>query len=211
MLELYDYFRSSASYRARIVLSYKNIPYNRKEIHLVNNGGEQHTASYKKINPQGLVPSLIDQNNNFCLTQSLAIIEYLEEVYPQPSLLPKDPFLRAESRSLAYIFACDVHPLNNLRVLNYLKENFQRTEEEILKWYHYWLIKGLSSFEIKIQQYTALGQFSLGESFSLADVCLIPQVYNSLRYKLPMTDYPRIMDIYKYCLNLEFIMQAKPE
>jgi maleylacetoacetate isomerase len=213
MLELYDYFRSSASYRVRIVLNYKQIEYNKKQIHLVNNGGEQHSAEYKKINPQGLVPSLVDLNNNINLIQSLAIIEYLEEQYPNPSILPNDLILKTEARALAYLIACDVHPLNNRRVLEYLKANFKISEQENTAWYHHWLSLGLSSFEQLIKKYKNSGDYCLGADFSLADVCLVPQVYNAIRFELPNLEvsYPRIMTVYNNCLKLPCIVQAVPD
>ncbi len=210
MLELYDYFRSSACYRVRIVLNYKNLKYTKKEVHLVNNGGEQHSAEYKKLNPQGLIPSLLDPSNNICLTQSLAIIEYLEESYPKPSILPTDLFLRSQARALAYIISSDTHPLNNLRVLNYLKDNFNVSETDRHKWYHHWLMLGFDSIEQQIQKYKDLGHFCLGKDFSLADVCLIPQVFNALRFELSMDKYPRIMQIYKHSVELPFVADAKP-
>jgi maleylacetoacetate isomerase len=209
MIELYDYFRSSACYRVRIVLNYKNISFNKHEIHLVHNGGEQHTIEYKHVNHQELVPALCI-NKDKILTQSLAIIEYLEEQYPTPAILPQDKYLRAEARKLAYIVACDIHPLNNLRVLDYLKDNFALIEQSKLIWYQHWLQLGLASFEHYITDYSEQGDFCLGREFSLADVCLIPQVYNALRYELPMAAYPRIMKVYNYCLQLPFIELSKP-
>ena len=211
-MELYNYFRSSASYRVRIALHFKNIPYSSNEIHLVNNGGEQHSAEYKKINCQELVPSLKLDNheNNAILTQSLAIIEYLEECYPQPSLLPNNPILRAKARAMAYIIACDMHPLNNLRVLDYLKNNFTVDDHKKTAWYHHWLIKGFDSYEYYAKQFEEFGDFSLGKDFSLADVCLIPQVYNAIRFELDMINYSRIMSIYNRCIQLPFVDLAKP-
>lgn len=211
-MELYDYFRSSASYRVRIALNYKNIQYSVNEVHLVNNGGEQHSAEYRKINCQELVPSLKvgDDENNVILTQSLAIIEYLEERYPEPRLLPQNLILRAKARAMACIIACDVHPLNNLRVLEYLKENFNVDNPKKTAWYHNWLIKGFDSYEYYAKQLEEFGEFSTGESFSLADLFLIPQVYNAIRFELSMSNYPRIMSIYNHCLQLPFVDSAKP-
>lgn len=209
MIELYDYFRSSACYRVRIVLNYKNIPFAKKEVHLIHNGGEQNNPEYKKINHQGLVPALCLDNKKI-LTQSLAIIEYLEEEYPEPAILSKDVYLRAEARKLAYIIASDVHPLNNLRVLDYLKNNLDVEELDKQAWYDHWLKLGFASFESYIKSYSCYGNFALGQSFSLADACLIPQVYNALRYNLSMLDYPRIMDIYNYCLELPFVVNSQP-
>jgi len=210
MLELYDYFRSSASYRVRIVLNYKSLEYKKNEVHLVNNNGEQHSQAYRNINPQELVPSLVNTDDDTVLTQSLAIIEHLEELYPEPSILPKDLNKRAEARAMAYIIACDTHPLNNLRVLQYLKKELDITDDAKIKWYHHWLKAGLSSYEHYAKKYQGQGDYSLGEELTIADVCLIPQVYNALRFELPMADYPRIMSIYNYCIEQPCFDDAKP-
>lgn len=211
MYKLYDYFRSSASYRVRIVLNYKNIAYDKVEVHLVNNGGEQHSAEYKHINHQGLIPTLLDTSDNTQISQSLAIIELLEEKYPNPSIFPQDSQLRATARSMAYIIACDIHPLNNLRVLQYLISNFKISDSEKMTWYHHWLQLGFDSFEFYSKQHEAKGNYSLGAEFTLADVCLIPQVYNALRFELPMDSYPRIMAVYEHCLQHGFVTQASPD
>lgn len=210
MFELYDYFRSSASYRVRIVLNYKKCKYTKKEVHLVNDGGQQHSDKYKLINPQELVPSFVIPSDHLCFTQSLAIIEYLEEIAPEPTIFPGNLIKKTEARSLAYLIACDIHPLNNLRVLNYLKDNFKISEDEQTAWYHNWITKGFSSFEEKIKTHKN-AEYSLGDAFSLADVCLIPQVYNALRFKVPMERFSRLMEIYNKCLQLDFIKNAAPD
>lgn len=210
MYKLYDYFRSSASYRVRIILNYKNIAYGKAEVHLVNNGGEQHGVEYKQINRQGLVPTLLDTTNGTSVSQSLAIIELLEEKFPQPSIFPKDANLRATARSMAYIIACDTHPLNNLRVLQYLESHFKISDTEKMAWYHHWLKLGFDSFEFYCKQFETEGHYALGAEFTLADACLVPQVYNALRFDLPMESYPRIMAIYEHCLQHSFVDEASP-
>lgn len=207
---LYDYFRSTACYRVRIALNIKNILYEKKEIHLINNGGDQHTPQYHQINPQALVPSL-DVGEGQILHQSLAIIEYLEECYPQVPLLPKDPFTKATLKALALIVACDMHPLNNLRVLNRLKTQFDANEAQVNEWYHHWLKAGFDAFEERLKQLERSKSICFGNEVSLADVCLIPQVYNAHRFKFSMTDYPLINKIYEYCLTLAAFKNAAPE
>lgn len=206
---LYDYFRSTACYRVRIVLNLKNIAYEKKEIHLVNNGGEQNHAEFKKINPQGLVPSL--NINGHIINQSLAIIEYLDEAFPEVPLLPKDAFTKATLRSLALIVACDMHPLNNLRVLNRLREQFNANEEQVLDWYHHWLKTGFDAFEEQLKNLQRSQPVCFGKEISLADVCLIPQVYNARRFNFSLDDYPLITEISDYCLTLPAFKNASPQ
>ncbi|CEG58213.1 maleylacetoacetate isomerase [Legionella fallonii] len=206
---LYDYFRSTACYRVRIALNIKNISYEKKEIHLVNHGGEHHTLQYHQINPQELVPSL-DLGEGQVLHQSMAIIEYLEECYPEVSLLPKNPLHRAALRALALIVACDMHPLNNLRVLNRLKKQFQADETQVMQWYHHWLKAGFDAFEERLKQLERSKPLCFGNEVSLADVCLIPQVYNAHRFKFSMNDYPLINEINEYCLTLLAFKNAAP-
>lgn len=209
MMKLYDYYRSSCSYRVRIALNLKKITYEKIPIHLTQNGGMQHQPSYQAINPQRLVPTL-DINDHY-LTQSLAIIEYLEEIEPNPPLLPKHPLERAQIRSLAYLIACDIHPLNNLRVLNQLKQSFDANEENITSWYHQWLKAGFDAFEEKLSQLPRSKPVCLKNDVSLADICLIPQVYNAIRFKFPLDNYPLICDINRYCLTLPDFQNATPE
>lgn len=208
-MKLYDYYRSTACYRVRIALNIKNIIYEKTSIHLVNNGGEQHNSKYQNINPQGLVPSL--EINNQVLSQSLAIISYLEETHPNPPLLPQDAMDRATVNSLALMVACDMHPLNNLRVLNQLKEQFKPSESQLTKWYHHWLKIGFDAFEKKLQNLPRPKPFCFGSTPSLADLCLIPQVYNAHRFHFAMDDYPLINEINAYCLTLNAFQKATPE
>lgn len=211
-MKLYDYYRSTASYRVRIALALKNIHYTRIPIHLVNQGGEQHAPNYLAINPQGLVPTWIDnQPHHAPLAQSLAIIEYLDECFPNPPLLPKDPYEKALIRNYALLIACDIHPLNNLRVLNQLKKQFQANEEHIRDWYHHWLKTGFDAFEAKLNQYGQINpNFCYGNKITLADVCLIPQVYNAQRFEFSLKPYPRITAINEHCLQIEAVKQAAP-
>ncbi|MCP0914451.1 MULTISPECIES: maleylacetoacetate isomerase [Legionella] len=208
-MKLYDYFRSSASYRVRIALNYKNISYERIPVHLVNHGGEQNRPEYLALNPQGLVPTL-DENGHI-LSQSLAIIEYLEEISPKPALLPQTPLGRGLVRSLAYLIACDIHPLNNLRVLQELRQNFAATEEQIQQWYHLWLKKGFTALEARLQALPRKNHVCYGQEITLADVCLVPQVYNAKRFHFSMDAYPLITEINDYCSHLPAFAEAAPE
>ncbi|KTD19024.1 maleylacetoacetate isomerase [Legionella jordanis] len=207
-MKLYDYYRSTASYRVRIALNIKNISYEKIPVHLVKEGGEQHRPEYLKLNPQGLVPTL-DENGHI-LTQSLAIIEYLDEINPTPALLPTNPFARAQIRSMALTVACDMHPLNNLRVLNRLKDQFKANDEEVMDWYHHWLKLGFDSLEAKLQSLPHKNQVCYGTEVSLADICLIPQVYNAQRFGFSMNNYPIINQINEYCLSLSAFKDAVP-
>ncbi|MGQ3889057.1 maleylacetoacetate isomerase [Legionella sp. CNM-1927-20] len=207
-MKLYDYYRSTASYRVRIALNLKNISYETLSVHLINNGGEQHNPNYLKLNPQGLVPTL-DENGHI-ISQSLAIIEYLDDINPSPPLLPQTPLGRAHVRSLALMIACDVHPLNNLRVLNRLRQQFHAEDEDIKSWYHHWLKEGFDSFERRLQEMPHKGQVCYGSEISLADICLIPQVFNAKRFGFPLTEYPLITAINSYCLSLPAFKDASP-
>lgn len=203
---LYDYFRSTACYRVRLALSIKNLDYTKTEVHLLNHGGEQHHPGYQNINPQELVPSLeVDAE---VLTQSLAIIEYLDEVHPNPPLLPKNPIDRAKVRALALLISCDIHPLNNLRVLNRLKSQFQADEAAIKSWYHHWLQKGFDAFEAHLKTLQRNIPVCFGDQFTLADICLIPQVYNAKRFEFDMTPYPLINQINDFCLKTDSFTDA---
>lgn len=206
---LYDYFRSTACYRVRIALNLKKIAYETIEVHLVNNGGEQHSPQYHQVNPQELVPSL--DINGHTLSQSLAIIDYLEETYPEIPLFPKDPFIKATLKSMAFIVACDMHPLNNLRVLNRLKEQFKANEEQVLDWYHHWLKAGFDAFEEQLTRLERNKPICFGSEITLADVCLIPQVYNAKRFHFDMVNYPIINEINEYCSTIPAFRNAAPE
>lgn len=208
-MKLYDYYRSSASYRVRITLNLKDIKYEAFSIHLINNGGEQHHLDYKQLNPQGLVPTL-DENGHI-ISQSLAILEYLEEISPNPPLLPQTPLGRAQVRSLALLIACDIHPLNNLRVLERLRTEFQASEDQVKSWYHHWLKLGFDALENRLQSLPHKSKVCYGQEITIADICLIPQVYNALRFDFSMNDYPIIKDIYTYCMTLSAFREAAPE
>lgn len=207
-MKLYDYYRSSCSYRVRIALNLKKLKYDTIPIHLLDNGGEQHSDEYKSINPQEIVPSLMTDDG--VINQSMAIIEYLEELYPEPPLLPNNIYQRAEIRNLALIIACEIHPLNNLRVLQTLQNEFKLTNEQKIDWYHKWLKIGFCAFEEKLKKYQSSSNFCYGESVTLADIFLIPQVYNAQRFEFPMHNYPLIMSINNHCLSLPAFIEASP-
>lgn len=208
-MKLYDYFRSSASYRVRIALRLKNLEAEYAQIHLLNNGGEQHSLSYGKINAQNLVPTLED--NERCLTQSLAIIEYLDEQYPTPPLLSEDPYQRGQIRSLAQMISCDIHPLNNLRVLQYLKQHFSADDAAVRRWYQHWIREGFNAFEKQLESTQQCSEFCVGNAVSLADLCLIPQVYNAVRFEVDLGAYSRIDKINQHCLTMPAFIMAGPE
>ncbi len=207
MLTLYDYWRSSAAYRVRIALNLKGLAYQAVPVHLVQDGGQQHSADYRALNPQGLLPLLLDGPNR--IAQSLAILEYLEERYPQPALLPKDHGQRALIRSMALHIACDIHPLNNLRVLQYLSTELGVAAEAKDAWYRHWVHTGLAAVEQQLQQLpTAL---SLGERPGLLEACLVPQVYNARRFNCDLLAYPRILAVVERCNSLQAFLNAMPE
>ncbi|MCW8999830.1 MAG: maleylacetoacetate isomerase, partial [Kangiellaceae bacterium] len=206
MIKLYGYWRSTAAYRVRIALNLKQVSYSQESVHLVKDGGEQHKPEYRSINPQSLVPTLID--DGISIGQSIAILEYLEEKYPKPRLLPQDIKSRALVRQLCQVIACDVHPLNNLRVLQYLQNNLEVADEEKTKWYHHWIDKGLSAYESILEKQDICGPYSLGEELSLADACLIPQIYNANRFGFPMEKYSRLVEINENCMELERFQNA---
>lgn len=211
MIKLFDYFRSSACYRVRIALNLKNIAYQKETVHLTNNGGEQHSEAYRNLNPQGLIPSIQDHRPGgvFTLHQSLAILEYLEEQYPQPPLLPKDSLAKSVIRSLCYKICCDIHPLNNLRVLKYLEEQLEVDEEKRLNWYDHWIVEGFDAIEAEFSNHEN-GKYCFGDQPTLADVCLVPQVYNAKRFHVDLTDYPKIIDIYNRCMDNKAFHDARP-
>ena len=183
---LYDYFRSSASYRVRIALNLKGIDYEQRPVSLVQ--GAQNDPDYKALNPQGLVPMLeIDGHR---LTQSLSIMVYLDQVYPDPPLMPRDPADGAHVRALALAVACDIHPLNNLKVLKYLRNDLGLSEEAKDEWYRHWVAEGLAALEEMARP--RAGAFLFGDSPTIADVCLVPQLYNARRFSVPITDYPTL-------------------
>lgn len=208
MIRLYSYFRSSAAYRVRIALNLKGLPYETVPVHLTRGGGEQFAPGYRQLNPQALVPLLQDAGR--VLTQSLAIIEYLEEVHPQPPLLPKDPAARARVRALALAVACDLHPLNNLRVLNYLTGAMGLTDAARQTWYRHWIAEGLEALEASLAGNRETGRFCHGDTPGLADCCLVPQLANAHRSKCDVSPYPTLLRIEKNCQTLEAFRRAAP-
>lgn len=209
MIKLYGYWRSTAAYRVRIALNLKQISYTQESVHLVKDGGQQHLPEYLALNPQSLVPTLVD--DTLVITQSLAILEYLEEKYSRQALLPEDLKMRALARQLCQLVACDIHPLNNLRVLQYLSNQLAITDEQKTAWYHHWIKQGFQAYENLLEQHKISGDYSLGEELSLADVCLIPQIYNANRFDLDMRQFPRLVSINENCLKLQRFQNAVPE
>jgi maleylpyruvate isomerase len=208
-MKLYTFFRSSASYRVRIALNLKGLGYEQAPIHLRRGGGEQFSAAYKGINPQALVPALEDGGR--ILTQSLAIIEYLEEKHPMPPLLPADPADKALARSMALVIACEVHPIQNLRVLNYVKATYNQTDAQVNQWAQHWIDLGLSALEQMISAQPKRGRFCFGDNPTLADICLVPQLGNARRYGCNLAKYPAIVEIEKHCMALSAFADAAPE
>lgn len=205
-LTLYDFWRSSAAYRVRIALALKQLDWKSVPVNLAK--GEQRHATHLERNPQGLVPAL--HTSEGTLTQSLAIIEYLDELYPTPPLLPDQPFARATVRSLAHQIAMEIHPLNNLRVLNYLVAKIGRSEEEKLTWYRHWIAEGFTALEPAIASHSK-GRYCFGDSVTLADVCLVPQVYNARRFDCPLAAFPLITTIAEHCGEIPAFKSATPE
>jgi maleylpyruvate isomerase len=208
-MKLYTFFRSSASYRVRIALNFKGVSYEQAPIHLRRSGGEQFTAAYKAVNPQALVPALED--NGKILTQSLAIIEYLEDKYPRPPLLPADPADKALVRGMALIIACEVHPIQNLRVLNYVKKEYNQTDDQVNRWAQHWINLGLTALEQLIAAQPKRGKFCFGDTPTLADICLVPQLGNARRYGSDLSQYPNILGVEKNCMTLPAFVNAAPE
>jgi maleylacetoacetate isomerase len=208
-MKLYSYFRSSAAYRVRIALNLKGLAYETVPVHLTRGGGEQLAPGYRQLNPQALVPVLEDGGR--VLTQSLAIIEYLDEVHPQVPLLPKDPVARARVRALALAVACDLHPLNNLRVLNYLSGPMGLGDDAKRTWYRHWIAEGLGALEASLASDRETGRFCHGDAPGLADCCLIPQLANAYRFKCDVSPYPTLLTIEKNCQALAAFQRAAPD
>lgn len=206
-MKLHGYWRSSAAYRVRIALNLKGVEAEHCPVHLINNGGEQHSAVYQQLNPAQLVPTLED--GDLSLNQSLAIIQYLEDCYPQVPLYPADPAQKAAVMAFALDIACDIHPLNNLRVLQYLTGPLALSETQKMQWIKHWLAVGFDALEKRLQ--ARAGRYCFGDTVTLADLCLVPQVYNALRFQLDMTEYPLINSIYQRCNTLEAFQRAAPE
>lgn len=208
-LVLYGYWRSSAAYRVRIALNLKGLAYKLRPVHLLRDGGEQHSEAFRQLNPQEQIPCLIDGEQ--VVTQSVAIIEYLDETRPPPALLPIDPAGRARVRALALAMACDVHPLGNLRVLQYLEANFAVDEGARAEWSRHWIATGINALEVMLAGSKATGRYCHGDNPGLADACLVPQMYNARRWKLPLESYPTIGRIVDACGELEAFRLAAPE
>ncbi|MBT2132288.1 maleylacetoacetate isomerase [Aliiroseovarius lamellibrachiae] len=206
-LKLYTYWRSTAAYRVRIALNLKGIEVEQTSVHLVKDGGEQHSAEYVAKNPTHLVPSL-ELEDGTVLAQSLAIIDYLETLQPDPALLPKDPVLRAKVLAAAHVVAMDIHPVNNLRVAAHLGATFGATPEDKQAWMCHWMTVGFEALEQMVRQDT---KFAFGDTPSLADICLVAQYYNARRWGLDLTPYPRLTEIEQTCLAVPAFANAAPE
>jgi maleylacetoacetate isomerase len=205
-VKLYSYFRSSAAYRVRIAFNLKGLSYETVPIHLQKEGGQNLKPEYRAINPQMRVPAL-KLDSGELLTQSLAIVEYLDEVHPRPPLLPPDPVDRAQVRAVAQLIACDIHPLNNVAPLRYLKNELSQEQAKIDIWYHHWVLAGFDAIETMVRP----GPYAFGADVTLADICLVPQVANARRLKVPLERFPKIVAIDAACATLPAFQKARPE
>jgi len=204
-MKLYNYFRSSASYRVRIALALKGLDYDYRSVHLPKN--EQFTESYAAVSASRLVPTLVD--GDAALTQSLAICEYLDETHPQPPLLPGDALGRARVRALAYDVACEIHPLNNLRVLRYLTHDLKVSEDDKNRWYRHWVETGLETLERQLAD-VRTGRFCHGDAPTLADICLVPQIFNAQRFECRTAHAPTVMRVFEACMALPAFAETQP-
>ena len=204
-MKLYTYFRSSAAFRVRIALNLKGLAYDPVLVHLPK--GEHRKSEYAAVDPQGLLPTLVEGEH--ALSQSLAIIEYLEETHPRPRLLPEEALGRARVRSLSLLIACEIHPLNNLRTLQHLKRALGQNEDQINTWYRHWIADGLSKLEADLGR-GGTGRFCHGDSPTMADCCLVPQVFNAKRYNSDLGPYPTVMRIFDACMQLDAFDRAQP-
>jgi maleylacetoacetate isomerase len=205
-MKLYTFFRSSASFRVRIALNHKGLEYEPAAVSLSK--GEHLETKYRSVNPQGLVPALEDGGR--LLTQSLAIIEYLDEVHPGPKLLPADPLDRVYVRALSQIISCEIHPLNNLRVRKYIKTTYQLDDEGVNAWYRHWIAEGFRAMEAFLAQERKHGKYCYRDQVTLADCCLVPQVFNALLYQCDVKPYPAVMRIHEACMKLDAFIRAQP-
>ena len=206
-LRLYGYWRSSSAYRVRIALNLKGIDYEQRAVHLVRDGGEQKRPEYRSLNPLGLVPAV--RHGGRVIVQSVAICEYLEEVFPQPALLPTDPAERALARTIVQTIASEIQPLNNLSVTGYLGQELQQPQSAVNRWYAHWVARGFAAIESWLQ---SVGRaYCTGERPGLADCYLVPQVYNAERFNCDLEPYPRIREIAARCRELEPFERAAPE
>ncbi len=207
-MQLYTYFRSSAAYRVRIALNLKGLAAEQIYLHLRKR--EHLEADYLKLNPQGLLPTLID-DDGVTLSQSLAILEYLDETRPQPPILPDEAASRARVRQLAQVVACDIHPIDNLKVLNYLTNELGVSDEARVTWYRHWIGQGMTALERLLADSDATGRFCHGDAPTIADICLVPQVYNAQRFDTDMSSYPTVIRINEACLQLDAFAKAAPD
>jgi maleylpyruvate isomerase len=205
-VKLYTYFRSSAAYRVRIALNLKDLASEMVPIHLQKEGGINKKPEYRAINPQMRVP-VLKLDSGEILTQSLAIIEYLDEIHPHPPLLPRHPVASAKVRAMAQLIACDIHPLNNIGPLRYLKKELGHDQAAIDAWYHHWILQGFDALEPML----AAGPYAFGNAVTLADLCLVPQVYNARRLKVPLDRFPKIVTVDAACSKLPAFEKARPE
>ncbi|HEX2567385.1 MAG TPA: maleylacetoacetate isomerase [Burkholderiales bacterium] len=206
-MKLYTYFRSSAAFRVRIALNLKGIAYQAEYVHLPK--GAHRAEGYANVNPQGLVPTLVT-DEGLRLAQSLAIMEYLEETRPEPALLPRDPKGRARVRSISDLIACEIHPLNNLRTLQYLKRALGQGEDGINTWYRHWIADGLAKLEGMLRQTQGTGTYCHGNAPTMADCCLVPQIFNAKRYECDLAPYPEVMRVFDACMKLDAFDRAQP-
>ena len=206
-MKLYTYARSSAAYRVRIALNLKGIAYEPVPVHLLRDGGEQRSERYRALHPQGLVPAL-ETDDGHVLAQSPAIIEYLDETVPEPPLLPADPVQRARIRAVTDAIACDIHPINNLRVLQYLRGPMGHADDEVQAWYAHWIRAGGL---VAVERMLGAGPFAFGDSPTLADVFIMPQLFNARRYDVPIDDLPRLLEVEAACTALEPFRRAHPD
>jgi maleylacetoacetate isomerase len=205
-VKFYTYFRSSAAYRVRIAFNLKGLPHEMVPVHLTKDGGYQRKPEFIAVNPQMRVPALMLSSGDV-ITQSLAIIEYLDDIHPEPPLLPADALERAHVRAVAQTVACDIHPLNNLVVLQYLKRTLKHEQAEIDAWYHHWVLGGFKAIEAMISP----APYACGAQVTLADLCLVPQVFNARRLKVPLDAFPKIVAAEAACLKLAAFDKARPE
>ncbi len=208
-IELFSYWRSSAAYRVRIGLNLKGLAHQITPVHLVRDGGQQHSEGYAALNPQELVPTLV--HGQSVVHQSMAILEYLDEVFPEPALLPDDALGRARVRALAQLVACDIHPLNNLRVMQFFSDTWHVPQPERDDWTKHWMQVGFDAMERMLVESVETGRFCHGDTPTLADCCLVPQLFNAKRFNVDLTPYPTLVRIEEACLALEAFDAARPE
>ncbi|HZM32969.1 MAG TPA: maleylacetoacetate isomerase [Burkholderiales bacterium] len=205
-MRLYTYFRSSAAFRVRIALNLKRLDYEPRFVHLRK--GQHRQADYRTVNPQALLPAL-ELDDGHRLAQSLAIMEYLDETHPRPPLLPPNALERARVRSIAQLVACEIHPLNNLRTLEHLRK-LGHTEDQVVAWYGHWIVEGLAKLEADLAGSPQTGRFCHGDAPTLADCCLVPQIFNARRYEFDPQPYPTVMRVFDECMKLDAFDRAQP-